>query len=134
MLGYLILLFTTVPLLELALLIKIGQVIGASLTIAIVVITGAGGAMLARSQGLKVFNRINQDLAAGVMPQDALFDALLILCGGLLLITPGVLTDLVGLFLLIPFFRDLIKVYIKKKIRKAFDEGRVIRFHYFNRY
>lgn len=131
MLLYLIILFTAVPIVELALLIKLGQIIGLGNTLAIVIFTGIGGAILAKSQGLRTLRRIDQELSMGIMPSDPLFDGLFILCGGLLLITPGIITDMVGLLLLTPFFRASVKIWIKKKIRKAFQEGRLIRIIHF---
>ncbi len=105
MLGYLILLFTVVPVIELALLIKVGQHIGVAYTLGIVVITGIVGAYLAKLQGLLTLRRIQDDINQGIMPADRLFDGVLILCSGILLLTPGFITDMIGLMGLIPFTR-----------------------------
>ena len=128
MLVYLILLFTLVPVIELALLIKVGQYLGVGNTIGIVIFTGIFGAFLAKSQGLSLLGRIQRELEIGVMPQDSLFDGTLILCGGILLLTPGLITDFIGLMLLVPFGRALIKAWIKLKIRKTLEEGHTITF------
>ena len=114
MLGYLILLFTVVPLVELALLIKVGQYIGVLNTVSLVVITGVVGAIMARSQGISVLMKVQQDLQDGVMPTERLFDGMLILVAGILLITPGIATDGIGFFLLIPYGRHLIKLLLKR--------------------
>ena len=134
MLGYLILLFTLVPIIELALLIKVGQYIGAMNTITIVIATGILGAILAKSQGLKTLKNIQRDLAMGIMPAEPLFDGLMIMLGGILLLTPGLITDGIGFLMLVPYTRVLIKVWIRQKIKKMMDEGRMttfIRYHTF---
>ena len=128
-LGYLILLFTIIPVIELAILIKIGQVIGLWPTIAIVIITGVSGAFLAKSQGLLTLRRMQDEVNMGIMPGEEILNGILILCGGLLLITPGLLTDITGFLAIIPPARSLIKKLIKKKLHKLVDEGKVITFH-----
>ena len=128
MLGYLILLFTLVPIIELALLIKIGQYIGVGYTLAIVILTGIAGAFLARSQGLRILRRIEDDVNRGIMPTEEIFDGVMILSGGILLLTPGLLTDLIGFMALIPLSRHLIKVWLRRKIERLISEGRVITF------
>ena len=126
MLGYLILLFTIVPIGELALLIKIGQFIGVGYTLGIVVLTGITGAYLAKLQGLITLRRIQEDINNGRMPADKLFDGVLILCSGILLITPGLITDLIGFMGLIPFTRNLFKRWLKQKIEEMIAQGKVI--------
>lgn len=125
MLGYLILLFTIVPIIELALLIKVGQYIGVGYTVGIVIGTGVAGAYLAKLQGLITLRRIQQDINQGRMPADKLFDGVLILCSGILLITPGFITDLIGFMGLIPFTRNLFKQWLKRKIRDMIERGEV---------
>jgi len=98
----LLLLFTLVPLIELALLIEIGQKIGLWNTIAIVVLTGFIGAALARSEGFGIISRIQSELASGQLPGDSLIDGALVLAGALLLLTPGLITDAFGFALLLP--------------------------------
>jgi len=126
MLGYLILLFTVVPVVELALLIKIGQHIGVGYTLTIVILTGVVGAYLARSQGFRTLRRIQEDINEGLMPAEKIFDGVMILCGGILLLTPGFITDLIGFMALVPFTRHLIKLWLKRKIKDMITQGRVI--------
>ena len=126
MLGYLILLFTLVPLIELALLIWVGQHIGAWNTIAIVILTGISGALLAKSQGFITLRRIEEDVNKGIMPTDKIFDGVMILCGGMLLLTPGLITDFTGFIMLVPLTRRLIKAWLKKKIQRMIDGGKII--------
>jgi len=117
MIVYLILLFTVVPIVELALLIKIGQYLGVGYTLAIVIITGITGAYLAKLQGLITLRRIQEDIKGGRMPADKLFDGVLILCSGILLLTPGLITDVIGFMGLVPVSRNLFKRYLKQKIK-----------------
>ena len=126
MLGYLILLFIGVPLIELAILIKIGQLLGLGYTLGLVIFTGILGAYLARWQGFITLRKIQEDVNNGRMPADSLFDGVLILCSGILLLTPGLITDLIGFIGLIPFSRNLIKRWLKQKIKDMLSQGRVI--------
>lgn len=121
MLFRLILLFTIIPLVELALLIELGQYIGVMNTIVVVLLTGIAGAALARSQGFGILNRIRIELSQGQLPSDSLIDGLLVLAGALLLLTPGLMTDALGFALLFPFtrlfFRNYLKKYFRRKIK-----------------
>ncbi len=115
MLLRLLLLFTLVPLVELALLIVVAQHTSLMFTIALVLVTGVVGAALARYEGLRCWRRVHEEIAAGRLPGDPLIDALMILVAGALLVTPGVLTDLVGFALLAPYFRRLVKNWLKRR-------------------
>lgn len=108
MLGWLILLFVLLPLLDLVLLIKVGSAIGALPTIALAIGTGILGAALARRQGLGTLVKINNELAAGRMPTTELAEGLLILLAAAVLICPGFITDGLGLVLLVPPARRLL--------------------------
>ena len=102
MFGWLLLLFTVVPAVELYLLIQLGQWIGALQTVAIIVGTGLLGAALAKREGLAVVRQLHQDTLNGVPPTDRLMEGVLVLLGGAFLITPGVITDLTGFLLIAP--------------------------------
>jgi UPF0716 protein FxsA len=125
MLLKLFLLFTLVPLMEIYLLIKIGGQIGASSTILIVIFTGFLGAYLARMQGASTMNKVRLNMARGVAPTGELVDALLIFVAGVVLITPGFLTDLAGFTLLVPPARKVIKDWLRKKFDAAVQSGNV---------
>ena len=117
----LFLIFTVTPVLELALLIQIGQLLGTIPTIVAVLTTGAAGAALARNQGLTALRRLQRSVAEATFPGDEIFDGFLILMGGLLLLTPGFLTDLVGFAALLPGTRRILKVVIKREVRLRFN-------------
>lgn len=123
MLLRLFLLFTLVPVIELALLVEVGSRIGVALTIAIVLGTGAAGAWLARAQGLRALLRLQEAVRSAQFPGDEIFDGVLILAGGLLLLTPGFLTDLFGFSVLIPGSRHLIKGALKGTVRRRMRTG-----------
>jgi UPF0716 protein FxsA len=111
----LLLLFTAVPLVELALLVWLGSRIGFWATMATVLGMGILGASLARWQGMRTLSRIQSELSAGRVPSDALVDGLLIIVAGVLLVTPGVLTDAFGFGMLIPPVRRLLKQFLIKR-------------------
>jgi len=114
----LLLLFILVPLAELAILLWIAEVTDNwLLTLTLVIVTGIVGAWLARREGLRCLRQIQQQLARGQLPGDSLLDGLLILIAGAVLITPGVLTDLLGFALLIPPIRQLLKQHLKRRIQ-----------------
>jgi len=123
MLWKLMLLFILTPLVELAILVYLGTIIGALYTIIIVVVTGIVGAILARNQGLATLSRIRSSLEQGIIPSNELFAGALILVGGLLLLTPGIITDIIGFTVLIPRTRRIIgkcvRSWIDRRIRKG---------------
>ena len=110
--AWLFLLLTVLPLVELTLLLTMGQYTSVSFTLGFVIVTGILGAVLLRYQGLFAWRNVQQDLREGRMPTDSLLDGLMIIVAAVLLITPGVLTDLIGITLLIPpcrrFYRWLL--------------------------
>jgi len=114
----LVLIFVGVPLIELAILVKMGDVMGFWDTIAIIFITGVIGAHLAHSQGLRVWIRIQEELNYGRVPAEELMDGILILIAGFVLITPGFLTDILGFIIVIPWTRNLMKMYLRKKFEQ----------------
>jgi len=107
-------LFTVIPIAELYLLIKIGELIGAFNTVLIILLTAIIGAYLAKTQGFVVLRKINQTLNEGRLPARELMDGLFVLLGGFTLLTPGFLTDIIGLSMLFPLSRIL---YIKLAVR-----------------
>lgn len=123
MLFRLFILFTVVPLVELALLIKVGEHIGTSNTIALVMLTGIAGAYLAREQGIRVVREFADSVQRGDMPADPLLEGLLIVVGGVFLITPGIITDVAGFTLVIPQSRRKIRDFLAKFVKSNISVG-----------
>ena len=110
--------FTLIPFVEIYLLIKIGEQIGAFNTILIVILTGLLGASLARLEGIKTMTKVRESLNRGDLPAEEMLDAMLIFVAGVVLLTPGFITDLTGLALLVPKLR----YWFKRWLRRKFDE------------
>jgi UPF0716 protein FxsA len=128
--GKLLVLFTVVPLLELYLLILLGNAIGFWPTVGIVLVTGMLGAWLAKREGLRVLHKWQAALAQGRMPEEGVLGGLLVLVGGVFLVTPGVLTDICGLLLLIPPTRRAIANVVRAHFEQKIQQGtvQVVRF------
>ena len=125
LLSRLFLLFVGVPLLELFILVQVGQLVGVWPTIGLVVLTGVTGAALARLEGLRTLWKIQGDLAPGRLPGSALLDGCAILLGGALLLTPGILTDLVGFSFLLPPTRKVLLGRIRKSLERRLKSGAI---------
>jgi len=120
MFAKMLLLFIIVPIVELVLLVKVGSVIGGVFpTLLVIFITGTLGATLARREGLMVWQKIQGALRAGQMPATELVDGLLILIAGIVLLTPGFLTDFCGFMLLIPMVRGVFRVILINKFKHS---------------
>ncbi|WP_130807682.1 FxsA family protein [Senegalia massiliensis] len=125
MLGKLILLFTVIPIVELFILFQIAEITSGFATVLLVIFTGVIGAYLAKSQGRIIIMRIRTDLNRGKMPGNELINGLCVLVGGALLLTPGIITDIVGFSLVIPLTRTIFKKYIKNKFSEKIRAGQV---------
>ncbi|NBI08174.1 FxsA family protein [Senegalia massiliensis] len=125
MLGKLILLFTVIPIVELFILFQIAEITSGFATVLLVIFTGVVGAYLAKSQGRIIILRIRTDLNRGKMPANELINGLCVLVGGALLLTPGIITDIVGFSLVIPLTRTIFKKYIKNKFSEKIRAGQV---------
>jgi len=128
MLLKLFLCFTLIPFFELYLLIKIGTVIGSFNTLLLVLLSGFLGAWLARLEGLNTMMRLRTNLQQGKMPAEELIDAVIIFVAGIVLITPGLITDVFGLFLLWPVTRKKFKQLLRKKFDEMQLQGNITRF------
>ena len=131
MLLRLFLCFTLIPVIELYLLLKVGTIIGGFNTILLVILTGFAGAWLARMEGMNTMLKVRMNLQQGLMPAEDLMDALIILIAGLVLITPGLMTDVFGLLLLWPVTRNRFKRFLRKKFDEMQSRGNIniTRFH-----
>ena len=125
MLWKLFLAFTIIPVSEIYILIAIGGQIGILPSIGLVILTGIVGASLARSQGLQTLGRIRDSFQQGVVPGEELLNALLIAIAGIVLLTPGFLTDAVGLFLLIPTTQVLCREWLKRRMELIYAQRNV---------
>jgi UPF0716 protein FxsA len=114
----LVALFIVVPLAELYLILKIGDLLGWAPTLAILAADSLLGAALLRAQGRAVWRRFNEALAAGRMPHREVQDGVLVIFGGAFLITPGFLSDILGLLLLLPPTRGVLRRIIMRRIGK----------------
>ena len=119
----LLILFVIVPVTELYILIEVGKKIGSLTTIGIIILTGIIGAYLVKSQGFMILRKIQNDLNEGIMPGDSLIQGAIILAGGILLLTPGFITDILGFIFLIPVSRNIVKKYLLKWLKGKIKEG-----------
>ncbi len=125
MLGRLLLLFLITPVVELALLIRVGEWIGFWPTIALIIATGLAGSFLARREGFSVWRRFNQRFQQGGLPGEELVDGMIILMAGALLITPGVLTDVFGFIGLVPLTRAPLRKLLIRRLKQRLKDGSV---------
>ncbi len=113
-------LFIFVPFVELVLLLQLAKYTSISFALGLIVLTGVTGTILARHQGWRTMRSIQQSLSAGQLPTESLLDAAMIFFAGALLLTPGMLTDLFGLSLLVPFCRGFYRLRLKRWFRRNF--------------
>lgn len=123
MFPILVLLFTVIPAIEIFLLFQIGAMIGGINTLLVVISTGIIGASLAKSQGIQILSKIQENTSRGELPADQIIQGLMVFAGGLLLLTPGFATDFFGLSLVMPGTRHLLMIWVKKAIQKAMASG-----------
>lgn len=121
----LLIFFVFVPVMELYILIEAGRIMGLAPTIGLIIMTGVAGAWLARSQGVEILRRIQEETSRGQMPATTLIDGALILVGGLLLLTPGFFTDALGFSFLVPATRDLWRKGLSAWLQNQIKQGSV---------
>ena len=108
--------FIIIPIIEITVLMQVGAVLGVWPTIAIVILTAWLGAKYVRQQGIATLNSVQTKMAQGQMPSDEIVTGLVLLVAGVLLVTPGFVTDFLGLSLLIPAVRQTIAGSVKSHI------------------
>jgi len=113
-------LFIGLPVLELYLLFKLAGATSVWVALAIVIVTGIVGGSFAKQQGAQVLRAVVASIARGELPVDALLDGALVLVGGVMLITPGLITDCVGLLFVLPATRRPLRALLRKKLRSKF--------------
>ena len=117
MFARLFLIFTSVSLLEIFVLVKVGGFLGALPTVLLVIVTALIGSALVRSQGLQLVQQLQQRMAAGEMPGQQLIEGVMLIITGVLLVTPGFVTDFLGLLLLQPTIRANIAKVIMANVK-----------------
>lgn len=122
---YFFILLVIVPAAEIGILLLSGQTIGVWPTILLIVLTGFLGAYLAKQQGLETIRKTQEQLRRGNMPGEAILDGASILIGGTLLLTPGFITDALGVMLLAPPTRKFFKILMMKAFRKWINKGNI---------
>ena len=118
-----ILLFTLLPAAELFVLLQIGSVLGPTPTFVMLLLTGIVGAWLAKREGLAVLAKLGQELQGGLPPGERVMEGALVVVGGLLLVTPGVITDVAGVFLILPPTRRWLAPRALRWLMARFDVG-----------
>jgi UPF0716 protein FxsA len=121
----LLLIFIIVPLLELYVIIEVSSRIGLLETIVVLIVISILGAALAKREGYNAVQRIQEEMAQGRMPGDPLIEGGVILAGAILLLTPGFLTDALGLAMLFPPTRRAALSLVKRRIKKTVTRGNV---------
>ena len=128
MLLPLVLLFIVVPIVEIYVIIQVGQAIGPWWTIALLIADSILGSMLMRSQGRAAWRRFNEALAAGRAPAREVLDGVLVIFGGAFLLTPGFISDVFGLIFLIPPTRAIARRFIVRSVLRRTPAGRAAMF------
>lgn len=121
--NLLFLLFIGLPILELMLLIKLHGLIDLGPTLLIIFLTGIVGAAMVRRQGIATMFEIQREMSAGNLPAPQMIDGIMILIAGALLVTPGLITDVVGFSLLVPWVRGRMRLWLRKKLEQKAREG-----------
>lgn len=121
--AILFVLFIVTPLVEIYVLIQVGQVVGAVPTIAALVLISLAGAALVKREGLKAWSRLREALQQARLPAEEVVDGALVLLAGALLLTPGFVTDAIGLLFLLPPSRALVNRAVRSRVRFSLGLG-----------
>lgn len=113
----LFLLFAIMPIIEIALLVKVGGIIGGWNTIAIVIITAFIGAYFVKREGLHTLQKAQMKMQQGEMPGQEMVDGIMLAVAGVLMVTPGFITDIFGILLVLPVTRHIIGAFAKKHMK-----------------
>ena len=122
---YLIILIIAIPAAEIGFLLFSGKTIGFWPTLLLIILTGVMGAYLAKREGLQTIRKAQEQLRNGQIPGEAVLDGICILIGGILLLTPGFITDIGGFFMLFPPTRRVIKFFMMNSLRKKIQKGNI---------
>lgn len=122
----LVLILIVIPIIEIWGLLQVSEWVGAWPTVLAVIATGLIGGYLVKRQGLQTLRLAQLQMQQGRIPGEAILDGMCILAGGLMLLTPGFFTDTVGLILLIPLTRGIVKLWLKRWFDKWIRDGKII--------
>jgi len=123
MFRVIVLLMVVVPAIEIWILLELGRLIGGWQTFALILLTGFVGAFLAKREFRRVLDYARNELSRGTIPTASILDGICIFAGGLLLLTPGLVTDTIGFLLLFPLTRTAFKAVLHRTIKKKIDAG-----------
>jgi UPF0716 protein FxsA len=123
--SYFIVLFVGLPILELVVLLKVHETFHFWPTFLLVILTGVVGIALVKRQGISILKKIQSETANGNLPAPQMMDGVMILLAGAFLITPGLITDTAGFLLLIPFIRQKIRFWMKRKLEEKIRNGEI---------
>ena len=118
-----ILLFILLPILDLYILIKASQTMGFGVTVVLIILTGIAGYYLAKTEGRLVIRKINNAMSQGNIPGNEILIGFSIFIGGFLLLLPGIVTDIIGITMVLPGTRNFYKEYFRGKIEKMINKG-----------
>lgn len=121
--GKIVLLLIVTPIIDLYILIKASQTMGFWTTILLIILTGIAGFFLAKSEGKVILSKIKRELSQGSIPGEDILNGFCILIGGILLLTPGILTDIIGITMVLPGTRNLYLEYIRKRFTNIIKRG-----------
>jgi len=124
---WLVVAFLVVPVIEIAVIVQVGDWIGVLPTVALLVFESLLGALLVKREGRRAWASLRDTLSAGVLPDVALLDGVLVVVGGTLLLTPGFVTDIVGFACILPFTRPAIRRGVVAVIARRSGSTRLIR-------
>lgn len=122
---YLFLLIIVLPAIEISVLLLSGHLIGVWLTLLLILVTGALGLFLAKRQGLETWRKAQEQMQFGYMPGNEIIDGICILIGGIFLVLPGLISDILGIILLLPLTRNLLKPIVIRLIMNRMNRGKV---------
>lgn len=121
--GKLIPIFILMPILDLYILVKASQSMGFGPTVLLIIATGIAGYYLAKSEGRLILKKINREMGQGNVPGDEILTGFCILVGGFLLLIPGIVTDIIGITMVLPGSREFYKGYIKRWLQRLINRG-----------
>jgi UPF0716 protein FxsA len=121
MVGLLIVLFLVVPIVELTLIVAVAGQLGVLPTIGLLLLVSVAGGWLMRREGVGLLNRVRDELGRGELPATGMIDGVLLLVGGALMLTPGFLTDTIGLLLLVPPVRALVRAGLVRRFQRRIE-------------